>query len=97
MLIFSVSLATSSDYKLLENLNQIATEKYSQMSKTTNDLINNMEDISEKCMYSLYLGRVGGVINGQVIWNANPVTKVQFQALTIKTFDVDLRKVNRIS
>jgi len=40
--------ATSADYKLLENLNKMATEKYTDMSKTTNNLITNMDDINER-------------------------------------------------
>jgi len=45
--------ATSADYKLLETLNKLATDKYSEMSSTANNLIGNMENINEKCKHHL--------------------------------------------
>jgi len=40
--------ATSEDYKLLAELNNLTISKYEEMSNSTNKLINNMEEINEK-------------------------------------------------
>ena len=46
--------ATSEDYKLLAELNNLTISKYEEMSNSTNKLINNMEEINEKCAYTWY-------------------------------------------
>ena len=52
-MLFQLLTATSEDYKLLAELNNLTISKYEEMSNSTNKLINNMEEINEKCAYTL--------------------------------------------
>ena len=45
------SLASLDDYELLEKLNQLTRQKYSEMNNVTKGLITRMEQINEKCKF----------------------------------------------
>lgn len=44
-----LSVVTSSDYKLLEQMNHVTTEKYKAMTDQATDLVLFMEELQKKC------------------------------------------------
>jgi hypothetical protein len=45
----SLSSVTSEDYRLLENMNRLAADKYKEMNTTAASLVNSMTEIQSKC------------------------------------------------
>jgi hypothetical protein len=46
---------TSGDYKLLEQMNHVTTEKYKAMTDQATDLVLFMEELQKKCKSCRYL------------------------------------------
>lgn len=46
-----IILATSEEYKLLEQMNVISKDKYAGMTQNTVELVKAMEDLQRKCTY----------------------------------------------
>lgn len=46
---FVILIATTEEYKLLERMNLVTCDKYSEMTVQAASLVNNMKALQEKC------------------------------------------------